>query len=376
LKPFLILFLGLVFVLASILVAYKLKQTQMKIGAEMPASFPTIAHQPSQEPTTDGWKKYNFQPLELNLKVPESLIVHTEELDSGNGFIAYIQNYPYNSPYPENAYQLYIIWQKIPRVTKEEFQLLKEDLIADSIENANIGDYPVIKGQIKGERNRFVTYIFKDSSVIKLATSEPTQINKELTDKILSTFVFVRSSNLTPISSAKILNYVSKNCKISFSYLDTFEFDFNSEKRWDSSCADKNDPYPGLDLALKSRNSENDVQIQIMFRPRSGDYPPLIDGLDVPIGQEVKIWPNDFLIKVSEVSLGGVRAIRMQGTGFKILGPTTSKAGDYNISLVRAIKNGVIYEIHSQFERGTDEVLAKQYDDLFDLIVSTFKFLD
>jgi len=141
---------------------------------------------------TANWKPYTFQPLQLSLKVPPELIVHSEEPNPGNDFTAYIQNYAFNTPSPkEDAYQLYIVWQKIPTVTQTEFQLLKDDLDANTVEDTMISGYPAIKGQVKGIRNRFVTYILKGNTKISLFTSEPTQINKELTDQILSTFKFI-----------------------------------------------------------------------------------------------------------------------------------------------------------------------------------------
>jgi len=151
-----------------------------------PTSSPTSIIDP-----TANWKPYTFQPLQLSLKVPSELIVHSEEPNPGNDFTAYIQNYVFNSPYPkENAYQLYIVWQKNLTVTQIEFQLLKEDLDTGTVEDTITAGYPAIKGQGKGERNRLVTYILKGNTKISLFTSEPTQINKELTDQILSTFQF------------------------------------------------------------------------------------------------------------------------------------------------------------------------------------------
>lgn len=156
---------------------------------------------PTPNPTV-SWKTYNFQPLSLSLRVPSDLIVHTEEPNPGYDFTAYIQNYAFNSPPPEDgAYQLYLIWQKKPIVTQNEFQLLKNDLIEATIEDAIIDGYPAIKGQVSGERNRFATFIFKETSVISLFTSEPTQANKALTDQILSTIEFTEA---TPTASPKL----------------------------------------------------------------------------------------------------------------------------------------------------------------------------
>lgn len=146
---------------------------------------------PTVDPTA-SWKTYKFEPLQLSLKVPPELIVHTEEPNPGNDFTAYIQNYPFNAPAAsEDAYQLYIIWQKTPTITQAEFQQLKNDLDTNSVEDSTINGYLAIKGQVKGERSRFAAYILKGDTKISLFTSEPTQANKERTDQILSTFKFL-----------------------------------------------------------------------------------------------------------------------------------------------------------------------------------------
>lgn len=159
-----------------------------------PAPAPAVVS-PSPTPTTDptaDWKTYTFPPLQLTLKVPPELIVHTEEPNPGNNFTAYIQNYAFNSPYPkDNAYQLYITWQKSPVVTQIEFQSLKTNLDTSTIEDIAIAGYPAVSGQVRGERNRFVTYILKGNTQISLFTSDPTLANKKLTDQILSTFKFL-----------------------------------------------------------------------------------------------------------------------------------------------------------------------------------------
>jgi len=146
----------------------------------------------SQADETADWKTYIFEPIRLSLKVPAKFTVHTEEPNPGNDFTGYIQNYLFNAPVPsENAYQLYVIWQKTPSITQSEFQQLRNDLNTNSVEDTVIAGFPAIKGQVKGERNRFVTFILKGNTKISLFTSEPTHVNKERTDQILSTFRFL-----------------------------------------------------------------------------------------------------------------------------------------------------------------------------------------
>ncbi len=156
-----------------------------------PTPSPVAQATPTPDPTAN-WKTYTFQPLLLSLKVPSELIVHTEEPNPGNDFTAYIQNYPFNSTVPlENAYQLYLVWQKTPIITQAEFQQLQNDLEINSVKSTVVAGYPAIEGQVRGERNRFVVYILIRNTKISLFTSESTQTNKNLTDQILSTFKFV-----------------------------------------------------------------------------------------------------------------------------------------------------------------------------------------
>ena len=145
----------------------------------------------SEKSQIANWKSYYFRPLGLSLKVPSELTVHTEEPKPGRIFTAYIDNFPSNASYSEDKpYQLYIIWSKDYSLTREEFNQRKNGLDWLSIRNTTIDGYPAIKGQIQGERNRFVTYIYKDERLISLYTAEPTKSNKNLTDKILATFSF------------------------------------------------------------------------------------------------------------------------------------------------------------------------------------------
>lgn len=199
-------FVILVFIVALILGSggtYLVLNSQSKKALPAPSPIPEISQTPS--PTSDlttNWKSYTFQPLQLSLKVPSELTVHQEEPNPGQDFTAYIQNYAFNAPLPkENAYQLYIIWQKTQKITDAEFQQLKNELNPSSIEETSIDGYPAIKGQINGERNRYVTYILRGGNKISLFTSQPTQTNKELTDQILSTFKFSPTNNSSSVPS-------------------------------------------------------------------------------------------------------------------------------------------------------------------------------
>lgn len=179
---------------------------------------PTPSSATTQDDPTRNWKSYTFQPIQLSLKVPSELTVHTEEQNPGS-FTAYIQNYAFNAPYPEkNAYQLYLTWQSNYKLTENEFNQLKNDLDTNSVEDTLIAGYPAIKGQVKGERSRFVTYILKENTKISLFTSDPTEVNKELSDKIMSTFVFNSTKTATCDTDKTYTQPVSCSCPNDYSF--------------------------------------------------------------------------------------------------------------------------------------------------------------
>lgn len=68
---------------------------------------------------------------------------------------------------------------------------LKNEMNTNTANEITVAGLPAIQGQIKGERQRWVTYIIKDGYLLKLYTSEPTEENRLITEQILSTFKFL-----------------------------------------------------------------------------------------------------------------------------------------------------------------------------------------
>jgi len=157
------------------------------VVSSLPSSIAT-SKSASPNPTTN-WKDYNFSPLKLSLKVPQEFTVDMNEPNVGKDFTARIQNKTFNSGVLKDSYQLYVQWQDMP-ITEAELKNLKLDLDQSSVSESTIDGYKTINGQIKGDRNRFVTYIVWNGTKISLYTAEATQINKEITNQILSTFKF------------------------------------------------------------------------------------------------------------------------------------------------------------------------------------------
>jgi len=76
--------------------------------------------------------------------------------------------------------------------SQEDVEIFKDDLEPSTPKEVIISGYPALEGQVKGQRNRFVTYIFTEKGRFSLFTAEPTPENKAITDQILETFEFTR----------------------------------------------------------------------------------------------------------------------------------------------------------------------------------------
>lgn len=139
---------------------------------------------------SSAWKSYEFKPVSLTLKAPPDFTVEASEPNEGSDFTAYIQNAAFNKGDVANSYQLYIYWQKLPPLSQAEFEKLRDGLIPESVTETKIDGFPAIQGQIKGERNRFATFILHNKGRISFLTSQPTEINKKITEEILSTLKF------------------------------------------------------------------------------------------------------------------------------------------------------------------------------------------
>ena len=139
---------------------------------------------------------HTFTELGLSFQVPDNFYVNFEpqlNLDTQKPY-AYtftIQNYK-NSPTQELSYQLYGIYQfDGEKIDESILPELKNEMNTNTANEITVAGLPAIQGQIKGERQRWVTYIIKDGYLLKLYTSEPTEENRLITEQILSTFKFL-----------------------------------------------------------------------------------------------------------------------------------------------------------------------------------------
>lgn len=131
-------------------------------------------------------EEHTFDEIGLSFQIPPEYQVSKTYDD--NAFTMTVQK---GNP-PGEYYQLYMITQfDIPEeVTTEDLESTKKDLELDSIEDTTVAGYPAVSGQIKGERNRYVTYFVKDGQLYTVATAEPTEENLQTTEQILNTFEF------------------------------------------------------------------------------------------------------------------------------------------------------------------------------------------
>lgn len=147
---------------------------------------PTPTAIPTNE--SEDWKLYTFEQIGLTFKAPPELEV-TIDLEAP---ALYIQK---GIGGQSDYYQLYGLYQSGSQFSSVSLEDYKPDL--DNPRDVTIGGLPAIEGQIKGERNRFVTHIKTVDGVFSLFTAEPTAENKALTDQILATFEFINPIQTT-----------------------------------------------------------------------------------------------------------------------------------------------------------------------------------
>lgn len=142
--------------------------------------------------TTDGaeWVDHEVADIGLTFKVPQGMSVNSQTSvndQTGKPYMVtmYIEK---ENTTVENYYQLYGILQIDTANVPENLNSFKKEM--DDVSESVVSGYPAISGQIRGERNRFATYILLKQGVLKLLTSEPTVENRQLTDAIIATFDF------------------------------------------------------------------------------------------------------------------------------------------------------------------------------------------
>lgn len=148
------------------------------------------AVQPSPISTVDqNLTSHTIKELGLIFSAPKDLNFEYQAQNNDKGEISSLTMYLQKGTPPDQYYQLYGItqWDLGPIDSLENY---KQELNPESIQEITVDGKPALQGQIKGQRNRFVTYILLDGQVLTLFTADPTQENKELTDQVIATFKF------------------------------------------------------------------------------------------------------------------------------------------------------------------------------------------
>lgn len=139
------------------------------------------------------WQEQVFSEagLTLSFKMPPDMTYRKEIAeDIGRIRVAsfYVEKGDKNNP----TYQLYAVYQPQDVVTDNEFARTKTGMSPNTIKEVTIDGYQGIEGlvEISGPKSHYLTFIGKDGKPFSVSTYPPTVENKELTDKIISTFNF------------------------------------------------------------------------------------------------------------------------------------------------------------------------------------------
>lgn len=157
---------------------------QIKNTEPTPSNTPA----PTPEPM-ESWKEKKFEKFELTFKAPSGLTMEESELSPGK-LAAYIQN----DKIGDDFFQMNFMYQKSgPMAKQSDIETLKNDpefVVPGTTRNTSIDGYPGFAGQVADKRGRFVTAVIKDGYWLIIYIAEPTQANKELSERIISTFKF------------------------------------------------------------------------------------------------------------------------------------------------------------------------------------------
>ena len=151
-----------------------------------------VQTKPSEASLEATWQNHSIDSIGLTFSTPPEMEV-TSSVDNNSQtgqpqtLTMYIQKNVAGADY----YQLYGIYQWNSSTDSQALlEVYKEELNPESIKEITMSGLPALEGQIKGQRNRFVTYIAIDQGILSLYTADPTPANKEMTDQILATFQF------------------------------------------------------------------------------------------------------------------------------------------------------------------------------------------
>lgn len=179
---------GILIVIIIVIVAAYFK-TNLATDSSNVIPAPQVKNTAIPQKRSD-WKTYSFKEIGLTFQAPEDITVTMENVDNlSKTYNLFIQR---GSMQENNYYQLYGIYRtaKDTKFAEQDLENFKKELDPAYIKETSIDGYKAVEGQVKGERNRFVTYILKRNELFTLYTSQPTKENKALTDHILATFDF------------------------------------------------------------------------------------------------------------------------------------------------------------------------------------------
>lgn len=149
-----------------------------------------IINSPSQESTQQNSQiEQIIEEIGLQFSYPNDLTFRKEIADD-YGKIRNLGFYIEKGSSDNPTYMLYGLYQFQKNATEQDLEKTKTDMDRSTIKETSIDGYKGIEGLILGPKTRYVTAILKDGKLFSVSTIPPTQENKELTDRIISTFDF------------------------------------------------------------------------------------------------------------------------------------------------------------------------------------------
>ena len=124
----------------------------------------------------------------LYVTVPKDMTFRKEVADD-EGIIRSVGFYIENSD-KTNPYMLYGLYESKDVNTDQTLTIIKKDMVPSTIKDITIGGYKGVEGLIAGDKTRYMAVIVKDGKKIAFSTIPPTEANKAITDRLLSTFSF------------------------------------------------------------------------------------------------------------------------------------------------------------------------------------------
>lgn len=129
-----------------------------------------------------------ISPFGLYVIVPQDMTFRKEVADN-DGIIHSVGFYIENSS-KDNPYMLYGLYEAKTVATDQTMASAKKDMVPSTIKDITIGGYKGVEGLITGDKTRYMAVIIKDGKKITFSTIPPTEANKAITDRLLSTFSF------------------------------------------------------------------------------------------------------------------------------------------------------------------------------------------